>query len=314
MYSEDMDDMEYIEAVVDAEYQGQRLDVFLTEYLADYYVVISRSYVQKLIKDGLVTRKGKVVKANEKVKENDIYDVQFKEPAELEAKPENIPIDIVYEDEDIVVVNKARGMVVHPAAGNHSGTLVNALLYHCKDLSDIGGTIRPGIVHRLDKDTTGLMVVAKNNMSHLFLSSEIKERKVTRKYMALVEGQVMENKGLIEAPIGRHKTDRKKMAVDVRNGKEARTYYTVIERYNEFTLLECTLETGRTHQIRVHLSYIGYPVVGDPVYGKKDTRGMPGQLLHAYKLEFVHPRTKKLMSFSSDLPREFNELLNRFDR
>lgn len=314
MYNDDMEDMEYIEAVVSAEYQGERLDVFLTEYLADYFDAISRSYVQKLIKDGLVTRKGKVVKANEKVKENDLFDVQFKEPAELEAKPENIPVEIVYEDEDIVVVNKERGMVVHPAAGNHSGTLVNALLYHCKDLSDIGGTIRPGIVHRLDKDTTGLMVVAKNNMSHLFLSSEIKERRVTRKYMALVEGQVMENKGHIDAPIGRHKTDRKKMAVDVRNGKEARTYYTVIERYNEFTLLECTLETGRTHQIRVHLSYIGYPVVGDPVYGRKDTRGMPGQLLHAYNLEFVHPRTKEFMSFKSDMPKEFYELLNKFDR
>lgn len=309
MYSEDIEDMEYIEVMVDSEHQGARLDVFLTERLAYYYDVISRSYVQKLIKDGLVTRNGKAAKANEKVKENEIYEVQYKDPEELEATPENIPIDIVYEDEDIVVVNKARGMVVHPAAGNHTGTLVNALLHHCKDLSDIGGTIRPGIVHRLDKDTTGLMVVAKNNMSHLFLSSEIKERKVTRKYMALVEGQVKESKGLIDAPIGRHKTDRKKMAVDVKNGKEARTYYNVIERYNEFTLLECKLETGRTHQIRVHLSYIGYPVVGDPLYGRKDTRGLPGQMLHAYYLEFVHPRTKKRMSFRSELPREFEEFM-----
>lgn len=311
MYNEDNDDVGVIEIyVTEEDKQGERVDSYITEYMSDIGN-ISRSYVQKLIKDGLITLSGKSVKANDKVKTGNVYRVEYKEPEEINAVPENIPVDIVYEDSDIVVVNKSRGMVVHPAAGNYSGTLVNALLYHCKDLSDIGGAIRPGIVHRLDKDTTGLMVVAKNNNSHLFLTNEIKERKVTRMYTALVEGVIQENNGVIDAPIGRHKVDRKKMSVDVKNGKFAKTHYSVLQRYNGFTLVECKLETGRTHQIRVHFSYIGYPVVGDPVYGIRNNRGMEGQALHAHKLILTHPTTKEVMTFTSNLPEDFNELLQR---
>lgn len=311
MFSEDNDDLDIIEiCVTDEDRQGERVDSFITEYMSEYGN-ISRSYIQKMIKEELITLKGKKVKANDKVKAGNIYRVEYKEAEEIDAVPENIPIDIVYEDSDIIVINKKRGMVVHPAAGNYNGTLVNALLYHCKDLSDIGGMIRPGIVHRLDKDTTGLMVVAKNNDSHLFLTQEIKERKVTRMYTALVEGVIQENNGLIDAPIGRHKVDRKKMAVDVKNGKFARTHYSVLQRYSSFTLAECRLETGRTHQIRVHLAYIGYPVVGDPVYGIRNNRGMEGQALHAHKLILTHPRTKEVMTFTSELPKDFKELLER---
>lgn len=311
MFSEDNDDLDIIEiCVTDEDKQGERVDSFITEYMSEYGN-ISRSYIQKMIKEELITLKGKKVKANDKVKAGNIYRVEYKEAEEIDAVPENIPIDIVYEDSDIIVINKKRGMVVHPAAGNYNGTLVNALLYHCKDLSDIGGMIRPGIVHRLDKDTTGLMVVAKNNDTHLFLTQEIKERKVTRMYTALVEGVIQENNGLIDAPIGRHKVDRKKMAVDVKNGKFARTHYSVLQRYSSFTLAECRLETGRTHQIRVHLAYIGYPVVGDPVYGIRNNRGMEGQALHAHKLILTHPRTKEVMTFTSELPKDFKELLER---
>ncbi len=310
IYDDDAD-YDVIEAEVTEEnMNGERLDTFLTEYMSDY-CTFSRSQIQKLIKDGRVLLNDKEVKSNTKIKTGDRYRIEYKEPGEITAEAEDIPLDIVYEDKDIVVVNKRRGMVVHPAAGNYTGTLVNALLYHCSDLSDIGGVIRPGIVHRLDKDTTGLMVVAKNNNAHLFLSEQIKERKVSRLYMALVEGELPENKGMVDAAIGRHKNDRKKMAVDIKDGRRAVTHYSVIKRYHGFTLLECALETGRTHQIRVHLSYIGYPVVGDSVYGKKDTRQMQGQALHAYKLILTHPVTKETMTFTAPLPDDFNELLER---
>jgi len=236
--------------------------------------------------------------------------LEIPEVRELTVEPENIPIDVVYEDSDIIVINKARGMVVHPADGNYTGTLVNALLYHCKDLSDINGVRRPGIVHRIDKDTTGLLVVAKNNKAHTFLADEIKYHKVSRIYTALTEGLFEENSGMVNAPVGRHPVDRKKMAVNTKNGKEAITHFTVIERFENTTLVKCRLETGRTHQIRVHMAYIGHPVAGDPVYGRKNNRGLSGQALHAGELTLTHPSTGESMTFTAPLPEDFQNLLN----
>jgi 23S rRNA pseudouridine1911/1915/1917 synthase len=288
---------------------GKRIDTWLSEKLENY----SRSYVQKLIQDEKVTVCNNKVKSNYKVKKGDVVTVTIPEPVTLKVEPENIPLDILYEDNDIIVVNKAKAMVVHPAAGNYTGTLVNALMQHCKDnLSDINGVIRPGIVHRIDKDTSGVLVVAKNNIAHEKLSLLLKNHDIHRVYAAVVDGVLKENSGKIDAPIGRHPVDRKKMAVNIKNGRRAVTYFQVIERFKENTYIELKLETGRTHQIRVHMSYIGYPVTGDTVYGKKSNKyNLSGQALHAKILGFNHPITGKYMLFEAPLPPYFLELLDK---
>jgi 23S rRNA pseudouridine1911/1915/1917 synthase len=285
----------------------KRLDVMLTAKLGSF----SRNRVEKLITDGNILVNGKAVKPGYKLKQGDKASVSIPEPKVLEVKAEDIPLDILYEDEDIIVVNKPRGMVVHPAAGNYEGTLVNALLEHCKgSLSDINGVIRPGIVHRIDKDTSGVLVVAKNNSSHGILSDKLKEHDIKRVYIAVAEGVIIEDTGKIDAPIGRHPTERKKMAVNLKNGRRAVTHFKVLERFKSATLLELQLETGRTHQIRVHMAYIGHPLIGDTVYGrKKQTYGIDGQALHARVLGFVHPGTGKYVEFEAGTPVEFNELV-----
>ncbi len=288
--------------------EGVRLDSWLTEKIGGF----SRSYIQKLIRDGNVEVNGKNPKANYKLKLEDRISVFVPEPEKLDVKPENIHLDIMYEDDDIIVVNKPKGMVVHPAAGNYTGTLVNALMAHCKDnLSDINGVIRPGIVHRIDKDTSGILVVAKNNEAHEKLSQMLKKHDIKRVYHAVVEGVIQEDCGKIDAPIGRHPVDRKKMAVNTRNGRNAVTYFKVLERFKRATYVEVTLETGRTHQIRVHMSYIGHPVAGDEVYGRrKQEYGFSGQALHAKILGFVHPTKNRYMEFDSGLPEYFKKLLD----
>jgi len=286
---------------------GKRLDVWLTGELAEY----SRSYVEKLIQEGNATVGGKIVKSGHKLKAGDIVKVRIPKPKLLEVKAEEIKLDIVHEDDDIIVINKPRGMVVHPAAGNHTGTLVNALLKHCgTSLSDINGVIRPGIVHRIDKDTSGILVIAKNNRSHSILSDLLKEHDINRIYTAIAEGIITEERGTIDAPIGRHPVDRKKMAVNTRNGRHAVTHFRVLERFRSATLLEVKLETGRTHQIRVHMAYIGHPVVGDPKYGPKNAPfPIAGQALHAAELTFRHPASGEEMVFSAPLPRDMEEIL-----
>lgn len=305
------DDITYDSAalnfIVDDENAGLRLDVFLSKVASND--INSRNYAQKLIDSGDVTTNGKLSKSNYKVRKGDNITLILPMAENLNIQPQNIPLDIVYEDKSILIVNKQRGLVVHPAPGNYEGTLVNALLYHCDDLSDINGVIRPGIVHRIDKDTTGLLVVAKNNDAHNFLSELLKEHKIKRTYIAVVEGTSIKNSGTINLPIGRHPVDRKKMAVKPDGGKEAITHFKVIERLPKHTIVECELETGRTHQIRVHLSNIGYPIVGDTVYGKKDTKGMTGQALHARKLELIHPETKEIMKFEGKEPEDFINLI-----
>lgn len=304
----DYDEVSSVKITVDSQEAGQRIDVLCVTEFQDK--ISSRSYVQKLIESGNISVNCKEVKTNYKVKTGDKITFVPPKPQEVTILPENISIDIVYEDSDILVINKARGMVVHPAPGNYSGTLVNALLYHCKDLSDINGIIRPGIVHRIDKDTTGLLVVAKNNPAHIFLSEQLKNHDIKREYIAVAEGIIKENSGTINLPIGRHPVDRKKMAVRSDNSREAITHFNVIERLQGHTLVICNLETGRTHQIRVHLSHIGYPIVGDTLYGLRDTHGIAGQALHARKLTFTHPRTKEVVSFEADVPADFSELVS----
>lgn len=283
-----------------------RLDVFLTTQLAD----ISRSYIQKLIDDGLVTVDSKSTKSNHKLRIGEIISIKIPPPEELEVNAENIPLDIYFEDQDVIVVNKPRGMVVHPAEGNTSGTLVNALLYHCTDLSGINGVLRPGIVHRLDKDTSGLIMVAKNDNAHNCLSEQLKERTVTRRYIALIHKNIKNNIGTVDAPIGRDPKDRQKMKVIDKNSKHAVTHYQVIERFGDYTLIECRLETGRTHQIRVHMTFIGHPLVGDHKYGpNKPHFNIDGQLLHAKVLGFLHPSTGKYLEFTAPLPKIFEDTL-----
>lgn len=289
--------------------QGVRLDVFLTEWLSGLGESVTRSFVQKLVADGCVLINGQTTKGNYKGKIGDRITLTLPEPVDLEVKPEDIPLNIVYEDRDLLVLNKERGRVVHPAPGNFSGTLVNGLLFHCKHLSDINGVRRPGIVHRIDKDTTGLLAVAKSNVAHLGLSEQLQTHSMSRRYMALVEGVLGENSGTISAPIGRHPTDRVRMSVNTKQGKNAITHFTVVERFSDCTLLECSLETGRTHQIRVHMAYIGHPVVGDPLYGKKNTRGLAGQALHAWQLSLHHPVLDQDMTFDAPLPADFQQLL-----
>lgn len=283
---------------------GARLDSFAAERTG-----LTRSAVQRLIESGCVLVRGKAKKAGYAVRAGDEIAVTLPEPEPSELIPEDIPLDIVYQDADICVVNKPAGMVVHPAPGNLTGTLVNALLYHLTDLSGIGGEIRPGIVHRIDKDTSGLLVVAKNDAAHTFLSEELKTHSVARTYLALCEGNLREDSGAVDAPIARHRTDRKKMAI-VPGGREAITHWKVLERFGDKTLLEVELETGRTHQIRVHMASINHPLVGDPVYGRaKNELGFTGQALHAAKLRLTHPHTGERMEFSAPLPDYFEAAL-----
>lgn len=301
--------MDIVEFYVDED-DNERLDAYLAKELDE----ISRSYIQKLIKEDLVYVNDKHVKSSYLVKEGDYIKVNLPEPKILEIIPEDIPIDIVYEDEDVAIINKPQDMVVHPAPGNYTGTLVNALLFHIDNLSSINGIIRPGIVHRLDKDTSGLLIIAKNDKAHRILSENLKERNVKRVYISLVHGILSDNEGTVNAPIGRHGTDRKKMTVTQKNSKEAITHYKVLERYDNYSLVEVNLETGRTHQIRVHMAYINHPVVGDPVYSKgKNEFGLDKQMLHAYKLGFSHPSTGEHMEFQIDLPEYFKNILDTLE-
>jgi 23S rRNA pseudouridine1911/1915/1917 synthase len=287
--------------------EKRRVDVFLAEKLQN----ISRTFIKKGIEDGWIKVNSDIVKPHYKLKENDEITARIPPPQKLSLVPENIPLDIIFEDGDIIVVNKPRGMVVYPAPGNFSGTLVNALLYHTKDLSGINGVARPGIVHRLDKDTSGAMVVAKNDLAHQSLAKQLKNRQMKKIYWALVWGRVSEDKATINAPIGRHPLKRTEMAVTTKNSREAITHFKVLERFSEYTLLEVRLETGRTHQIRVHMKYIGHPIVGDPVYSrKKSPFNIEGQALHAFKLGLYHPRTGEFMEFEAPLPEDFAGILN----
>ncbi|GEQ33184.1 RluA family pseudouridine synthase [Marinilactibacillus psychrotolerans] len=283
---------------------NERIDKFITDKITD----ASRSQIQSWIKAGLVTVNDSSVKANYKLQSEDKIEITIPEPEVIDAKPEDINIEIIYEDQDVVVVNKPQGMVVHPSIGHSSGTLVNALLYHTKDLSGINGKIRPGIVHRIDKDTSGLLMVAKNDVAHEKLSEQLKDKKAQREYIALVHGLIHHDKGTIDAPIGRDSGNRKKYAV-VDNGKPSVTHFEVIERFNKFTLIKLILETGRTHQIRVHMNYIEHPLAGDPIYGPRKTIKGNGQFLHAETLGFTHPTTGKEMKFSSAIPEIFKETL-----
>ena len=288
--------------------QNGRLDKACSEIFSDY----SRSQIKQLLDGGNITVNGKTEKAKYKVKSGDVIRLEEPETKTLELRPENIPLDIVYEDDDVIVINKPQGMVVHPAPGHDDHTLVNALLYHCP-LSTINGTFRPGIVHRIDKDTSGLLMVAKNDKAHRFLAKQLKDKTNIREYVALVHGRIAEDEGTINAPIGRSLKDRKKQAV-VKDGRNAVTHFEVLKRYRDYTLVKCILETGRTHQIRVHMKYIGHPLVGDPLYGPKKTIKGNGQFLHAGKLGFVHPTTGKLLIFEAPLPKIFQECLEKLDK
>ncbi len=300
--------MSSFEFIIDNENISLRIDKFLSDNIPD----ITRSAIQGYITDGCVTVNNVTVNKNYKTRLNDIITVSVPDPVELEAIPENIPLDIIYEDNDVIVVNKPKGMVVHPAAGNYTGTLVNALLYHCKDsLSGINGVLRPGIVHRIDKNTSGLLIVAKNDTAHKGLAEQIKEHSFTRQYETIVYGNIKDDTGTINQPIGRNPSDRKKMAVTAQNSKNAVTHFTVLERFNEYTHLAVNLETGRTHQIRVHMAYINHPVAGDDVYGpKKVITKLNGQCLHARKIGFVHPVSGEYLEFTSELPEYFTSFLN----
>ncbi len=290
----------------EADKDGERLDVFLVRQEPE----LSRAHIQKIIAAGDVLVDGKVRKANFKLKAGASVSFTMPEAAPIEVKPEDIPLDILYEDGDIIVVNKARGMVVHPAAGVSSGTLVNALLYHCHDLSGINGEIRPGIVHRLDKDTSGVMVAAKNDRAHLDLAEQISAKSAHRSYLAVVHGNIKEEAGIIKGDIGRHPTDRKRMAIVQDNGKPAVTHFKVLERFGDYTLVECRLETGRTHQIRVHMTSIGHPLVNDPKYGSRKTPfGIKGQALHSRQLTLKHPATGEEMTFEAPLPEDVEKIL-----
>lgn len=286
-----------------------RLDKVLPTIFTDF----SRSQMQSWIEEGRVLVNGKPVKAKYKVKPNDHIQMTPKEPEVLDVQPEDIPLEIVYEDEDVVVINKPQGMVVHPAPGHASGTLVNALMYHIDHLSGINDVIRPGIVHRIDKDTSGLLMVAKNDVAHESLAKQLSEKTSTRRYLALVHGNIPHDKGTIDLPLGRHPKDRKKQAV-VENGRQAVTHFKVLERFGDYTLIECQLETGRTHQIRVHLAHIGHPLAGDPVYGPRKTLKGNGQFLHAQTLGFEHPRTKEWLEFSVEPPEIFQSTLERLEK
>ncbi|MBS5065960.1 MAG: RluA family pseudouridine synthase [Hungatella hathewayi] len=295
--------------VASEELSGVRIDKCLAEAFAE----LSRSYLQKLLKSECVLVNGKPVKSNYRVNVGDSVELEVPEAVEPEIVPEKMDLDIVYEDKDVVIVNKPKGMVVHPAAGHYSGTLVNGLMEHCKDeLSGINGVMRPGIVHRIDMDTTGLLIVCKNDKAHNEIARQLKEHSITRRYRAIVHGVVKEDEGTVDAPIGRHPVDRKKMSINEKNGREAVTHYRVLERFRQFTYIECRLETGRTHQIRVHMASIHHPLLGDAVYGPaKCPYKLQGQTLHAGVLGFVHPETGEYMEFEAPLPEYFEELLGK---
>ena len=299
--------MESFEFKVNESSVGTRLDVFISKEFEDR----SRSYIQGIIEGENATVNGKCRKSNFKLKLDDIITLKVPDPVELNVKAEDIPLDILYEDSDVIVINKPQDMVVHPAPGNYTGTLVNALLNHCKDLSGINGVLRPGIVHRIDKDTSGALVVAKNDNAHNSLAAQLKDHSMTRSYVALVEGIIKNDEGTIDEPIGRHPKDRIKMGI-VASGKKAVTHFKVLERFDSNTLVECNLETGRTHQIRVHMAKIGHPLVGDLIYGyKKQSFNLKGQALHAKKLGFIHPSTNEYMEFISPLPSYFEKLITK---
>jgi 23S rRNA pseudouridine1911/1915/1917 synthase len=297
--------MKQLHFTVSAEETGGRIDKIAATQDEQY----SRSQVQEWLKEGLVLVNGKSVKANYKATAGDEVTIDIPEPEALNIEAEDLQLDVYYEDEDVIVVNKPSGMVVHPAPGHTTGTLVNGLMYHCKDLSGINGIMRPGIVHRIDKDTSGLLMVAKNDMAHEKLVNQLVEKSVTRKYKAIVHGVISHDFGTIDAPIGRDTKDRQKMGI-VDHGKVAVTHFHVLERFDDFTFVECELETGRTHQIRVHMKYIGYPLAGDPKYGPRKTLDIDGQALHAGVLGFIHPRTNEYMEFEAPAPKEFNDLLD----
>lgn len=297
--------MEVYEFIAD---ESKRLDALLSDAFDD----LSRSYLQKLIEKGQVTINGIVCTSKkEKVKIGDCVEIQIPEPENLNVVPEDIPLEIVYEDDDLMIINKPVGMVVHPAPGNYTGTLVNALMFHSQKLSSINGVIRPGIVHRIDKDTSGLLMIAKTDFAHQSLAEQLKEHSIKRQYIALVHGRINENSGTVDAPIARNPKDRLKMAV-VKGGRDAVTHFSVIERFSQYTYIECELETGRTHQIRVHMQYINHPLLGDPLYGPKSPKiKHDGQLLHAKTIGFIHPRTQAYMEFDSEVPALFHEMLKK---
>lgn len=289
------------------EMEGERIDKCISNYLES----LSRSYIQKIIKDGKAYVNDAVVKANYKVKVDDKVQFEIPDCEEPNIPPQDIPLDILYEDKDILIVNKPKDMVVHPAPGHYEGTLVNAIMFHCKDeLSGINGVLRPGIVHRIDKDTTGSIIICKNDEAHRKIAQQLKEHSITRKYRAIVYGRIMEEEGTVNAPIGRHPTDRKKMAINEKNGKPAVTHYKVLERFDKYTYIECQLETGRTHQIRVHMTSIGHPLLGDEVYGNaKCPFKLEGQTLHAMTIGFIHPTTGEYVEYEAPLPEYFEHLL-----
>ena len=296
--------------IITAEVSGPRVDAWLSEQVPG----LTRSAAQRLLAEGQVTRDGVTVKKNEKIAAGNVYTVVMNEAVDVPLVAQDIPLDVVYEDEDVIVVNKPRGMVVHPAPGHPMGTLVNALMYHCGDsLSGVGGAKRPGIVHRIDKDTSGLIIAAKNDMAHLALSAQLADRSLSRVYEAVAVGNFREDSGTVDAPIGRHPNERKKMAVIAQNSRPAVTHWQVIARYRGYTHIRCKLETGRTHQIRVHMAYLGHPLLGDEVYGhaKLPEKGLTGQCLHARELKFIHPRTGEQIHLETELPDYFQDVLHR---
>ena len=300
------------EYIVPEKSSGLRIDKFLTEICPDY----TRSFLQKLLKSELVEVNGKPVKSSYKTAAGDTVTFEVPEAVEAKITAQEMPLDILYEDEDVILINKPKGMVVHPAAGHYEGTLVNGLMHHCREqLSGINGVMRPGIVHRIDMDTTGVLIVCKNDLAHNSIAEQLKVHSITRKYYAVVFGSLKDDEGTIHAPIGRHPNDRKKMSINSKNGKDAVTHYKVLERFHGYTLVECRLETGRTHQIRVHMASIGHPLLGDQVYGPaKQPFRLQGQTLHAGVLGFLHPRTGEYMEFSAPLPKYFEELLEKLRR
>ena len=295
-----------------ADREGERADALLARLVPD----LTRSAAQKLLERGAVTREGRPVRKNDRPAPGDMLEVVLPDPEPIDVPPQNIPLDVVYEDADVIVVNKPVGLVVHPAPGHPDGTLVNALLYHCgTSLSGINGQLRPGVVHRIDRDTSGLIIAAKNDRAHLALAAQLQDHSLARTYEAVAVGSLKEDSGTVDAPIGRHPADRKKMAVDRKNGREAVTHWSILARYPGYTHVECRLETGRTHQIRVHLASIGHPLLGDTVYGaKKAVPGLAGQCLHARRLRFVHPSTGELLELECPLPDWFREVLRKIDR
>ena len=302
--------MENLEFIVSEAQNGLRFDKLCVEILPE----LSRTRIQELIANGFITINDLEVKANTKVKTNDIISAEWPEDEELKVEAEEMDLDVLYEDKDLIVINKPKGMVVHPGAGNPNHTLVNGLLAHCKDLSGINGVLRPGIVHRIDKDTSGCLVVAKNDLAHQNLSDQLAKRTLKRTYIALVHGVIQHNVGTIEAPIGRDKSDRQKMTVTSMNARPALTHFKVMKRYDAYTLVECQLDTGRTHQIRVHFQYINFPIVGDPKYSIKKTLETQGQCLHAQRIEFIHPRTQEVMQFEAEMPEVFKKVLEELDK